>query len=216
MVENTIHVGYSMPTMRIFKQEKEQTPEVPKDDPIILNVTNLVLGINGEAQITITSSYSSTPSFKSSNEEVVKVDNTGKVTVVGPGSAVITVTVGSQTATCSVTVENKEITDYMYYGKISDVITSFQEITSVSGLTMVEAGVLDKTSIDLLEGEKVVVLIPEHTSYIATKDNGVGDKITFDDTYLGCNGELVTIDGTTYRCYGELAIITMEIFIYVD
>lgn len=210
-----VYVGYPIPTLG-HARKTESVPEESKDEPVVLNVSNLTLGVNGTAQITITSNYSSTPIYESSNEDVVTVDSNGKVTVVGSGSAVITVTVGQYSATCNVTVEDREITDYMYYGVITENISSFQDIQDVSGLTMVEAGVLDKTYIKVLSGEKVVVLIPDHTSYVATKDDGAGAKVSFDDTYQGCNGELVTIDGITYRCYGELAIIDVELFIYVD
>lgn len=50
-------------------------------------------------------------SFSSSDEAVVKVSPVGIVTAVGPGSAVITVTCGEQTAACTVTCDFAEASD---------------------------------------------------------------------------------------------------------
>lgn len=48
--------------------------------------------------------------WKTSNAAVATVDNTGKVTAVAPGTAVITATAGSKFASCSVKVENAPCT----------------------------------------------------------------------------------------------------------
>ncbi len=50
-----------------------------------------------------------TVSWSSSNADIAKVDDAGKVTAVKAGSAVITAKAGEKTATCSVTVEKKVI-----------------------------------------------------------------------------------------------------------
>ena len=67
------------------------------------------------------------------------------------------------------------------------------------------------------EGDKVVVLIPEETAYTATKDNGMGERMPFNTSILGSNGEQrVTIDGVTYRAYGEMMTTEGEMYIYVN
>ena len=46
--------------------------------------------------------------FTSSNESIVTVDSNGKITGIAPGAAAITVTIGDFTATCTVTVTEKQ------------------------------------------------------------------------------------------------------------
>jgi hypothetical protein len=63
----------------------------------------------------------------------------------------------------------------------------------------------------------VLVLIPSSYNYVATKDNGIGGKVPFDTSIMGCNGEKsVKVDGVTYRIYGEFMTVGGELFIYVD
>lgn len=113
---------------------------------------------------------------------------------------------------------------YIFYGHIVDRITDFGAVTSdmlvdpANHIVQVEGGSLGKTSCgEMQPGSKVIVLIPEDTSYVATKDNGIGGRVPFDESVLGVNGEkTVTIDGTAYRVYGEMLTVSGELFVYVD
>ena len=76
-----------------------------------LNRTELTLDI-GEtkaltATITATGAESKTVTWSSSNESVAAVDENGVVTAVGRGEAIITVTAGSYSASCTVEVQRR-------------------------------------------------------------------------------------------------------------
>lgn len=113
---------------------------------------------------------------------------------------------------------------YIFYGKFVDQIRSFDDLTPEmllspdNKIVSVSAGRMDKTPIsDIVAGNKVVVLIPSDYGYVATKDNGIGGKVPFDTSIMGCNGEKqITVDGTPYRIYGEFMTVSGELFIYVD
>lgn len=113
---------------------------------------------------------------------------------------------------------------YIFYGKFIDQISSFDElapemlVSPDNNIISVTAGKMDKTAIsDIVAGNKVLVLIPSDYGYTATKDNGIGGKVPFDTSIMGCNGEKqITVDGTTYNIYGEFMTVSGELFIYVD
>lgn len=113
---------------------------------------------------------------------------------------------------------------YIFYGKFVDQINSFDELTPEmlvspeNKIISVSAGKMGKTPIsDIVAGNKVLVLIPSDYGYVATKDNGIGGKVPFDTSIMGCNGEKqITVDGSTYNIYGEFMTVSGELFIYVD
>lgn len=113
---------------------------------------------------------------------------------------------------------------YIFYGKFVDQIRSFDDLTPEmllspdNKIVSVSAGRMDKTPIsDIVAGNKVVVLIPSDYGYVATKDNGIGGKVPFDTSIMGCNGEKqITVEGQPYKIYGEFMTVSGEIFIYVD
>ncbi len=78
---------------------------------VTLNKTSLALSVGANETLTATvapdNATNKSVTWSSSNEPVATVDQTGKVTAVSPGAAIITVTTadGSKTATCSVTVQ---------------------------------------------------------------------------------------------------------------
>ena len=106
--------GKAVITAKTFNGKKDSCTVIVYD-----NITSLK--INESIPLSINSSFlldiSSTPddidrttlTWKSSNEEVVKVDNTGRITAVGIGTADITVTDYRKkvSSTCSVTVHEK-------------------------------------------------------------------------------------------------------------
>ena len=113
---------------------------------------------------------------------------------------------------------------YIFYGKFVEQIDSFDELTPEmlvspeNKIVSVSAGKMGKTPIsDIVAGNKVLVLIPSDYGYVATKDNGIGGKVPFDTSIMGCNGEKqITVDGSTYNIYGEFMTVSGELFIYVD
>lgn len=105
--------------------------ETPKNniaktnDSSVIAVTSITLNGNthnltvGDTDILTANIYPANASNKlstwtSSNSDVAKVDNTGKVTTIGAGTANITATTanGGKTATCTITVANKK--GYVY------------------------------------------------------------------------------------------------------
>lgn len=113
---------------------------------------------------------------------------------------------------------------YIFYGKFVDRIQSFDEITPDmllspdNRIVSVRAGKMGKTPVSgIVAGNKVLVLIPSNYGYVATKDNGIGGKVPFDTSIMGCNGEKsVKVGGVTYRIYGEFMTVGGDLFIYVD
>lgn len=113
---------------------------------------------------------------------------------------------------------------YIFYGKFIDQITSFDELTPdmllspENTIVSVSAGKMGKTPVSgIVPGDKVLVLIPEDYGYVATKDNGLGGKVPFDTSIMGCNGEKrIAVDDTVYKIYGEFMTVGGELFIYVD
>lgn len=113
---------------------------------------------------------------------------------------------------------------YIFYGKFVDQINSFDELTPEmlvspdNTIISVSAGKMDKTPIgNIVAGNKVLVLVPSDYDYVATKDNGIGGKVPFDTSIMGCNGEKnISVDGVDYKIYGEFMTVSGELFVYVD
>lgn len=112
---------------------------------------------------------------------------------------------------------------YILYGNILDEITSFSQITlemiesSTNHIIKIKPQTLPKTSLGMLTaGSKVIVLIPSGYGYTATKDNGIGGKVPFDESIMGANGQSITLGNNLYKIYGEFMTISGEIFIYID
>lgn len=102
--------------------------------------------------------------WSSDKETIAKVDQTGKVTAVAPGTATITVTAGDKTDTCTVTVTKKVI--------------------AITGVT------LDKTTATVEEG-KTVTLTPTVTPADTTEDKTVTWKSS-DETVATVKDGVVT------------------------
>lgn len=113
---------------------------------------------------------------------------------------------------------------YIFYGHLINQLKSYADITPdmlidpSNYIQQVSAGQLGKTSCGVMgEGDKVLVLIPEDYSYTATKDNGIGGKVPFNESIMGANGDAtIELDGVTYRVYGEMMTTEGELFVYVD
>lgn len=109
---------------------------------------------------------------------------------------------------------------YIYYGKITESISSLDDITAemIQGLDHIDALKMEKTSLgEIGIGETIIVALPEEIANTAFKDNGFDEPMEFSEEVLGSNGEkIVEIDGTNYRIFGELMIVDGEMFIYVE
>lgn len=119
-------------------------------------------------------------------------------------------------------IGNEEIIYYGYipyevYGDIS----GFQDITmdmiKNENASMQETKVaLEKQSIGVVpEGALIVVAIPAENSFVAKKDDGLGNAIPFDESTVGANEIAVELDGKMFKVFGELALVAGERFIYI-
>lgn len=86
-------------------------PKPATDIKLNKNTTTIYTGSNETLVATVEpADTTDTVTWESSNTGVATVDNTGKVTAVAPGTATITATAGSKSASCVVTVENAPCT----------------------------------------------------------------------------------------------------------
>ena len=102
-------------------------------DEIKLNKSSLSLskGSSEQLSVSISPSNATSPSisWKSSNDKVVQVDTSGKVTGVGAGKATITVTSNGKTATSEVVVYNLPMTSNSKYTSGYSNIASYNSET---------------------------------------------------------------------------------------
>jgi hypothetical protein len=82
-----------------------------KSTKLKLNANNISLEMGGTFKLNILSEYTETPVYKSSNENVITIDQEGNVSVVGYGTAYITVTSGELKGTCVIKVPKPEEPD---------------------------------------------------------------------------------------------------------
>jgi hypothetical protein len=75
---------------------------IPTLNEIEINDTIFPLAINKTAQIVVTKNFDGDISYSSSNNEIATVSNTGLITKIKDGEAIITVTCGEKTLTCKV------------------------------------------------------------------------------------------------------------------
>ena len=117
----------------------------------------------------------------------------------------------------------------MYYGfipyEVTGKISNYNEITkqmlldSRSKIITALPSKLNKTSIGIVpEGGLIVIALPSSCNLTASKDNGIGNRVTFTTSQgiPNANGIEVMLDGIPYKLYGEMLLIDGEIFIYID
>ena len=107
-------IGGQKPPVEDVIPEPTPTPDpdpVEPADTITLNRAVLALDVGGKETLKVNEETTETCAWSSSNPAVVTVSDTGEVTAVAAGSAVITAKVGSAEATCSVTVKAAEGSD---------------------------------------------------------------------------------------------------------
>ena len=211
-----------------------------KSTKLKLNANNISLEMGATFKLSILSEYTETPVYKSSNENVITVDQEGNVSVVGYGTAYITVTSGELKGTCVIKVAKPEEPDEpvvpeeptnkldntkIYYGIIKEPeFMSFAEMTEDEILSAVAIGTINTTAINTMnqvlsvsEGDAVVVLIPTGI-YKAYKDDGSGSNaVKFEDKSTGlnfhANGEFKL---ENHYVFGEFFIATGNLKIYVE
>ena len=104
-------IGGQKPPVEDVIPEPAPTPDpdpVEPADTITLNRAVLALDVGGKETLKVNEETTETCAWSSSDPAVVTVSDTGEVTAVAAGSAVITAKVGSAEATCSVTVKAAE------------------------------------------------------------------------------------------------------------
>lgn len=146
-----------------------------KSTKLKLNANNISLEMGGTFKLSILSEYTETPVYKSSNENVITIDQEGNVSVIGYGTAYITVTSGELKGTCVIKVPKPEEPDVpvipdepdepvvpeeptnkldntkIYYGIIKEPeFRSFAEMTEDEILSAVATGTINTTSINTM------------------------------------------------------------------
>ena len=138
---------------------------------VSLNKTELGLTIDNTETLTATvaptDASNKAVTWKSSKESVAKVDANGKVTAVGAGEAIITVTTtdGEKSAECKVTVSKKA-------GSISYATTTVEKLTTDAAFT----NTLTKTgdgSVTYSSDKETVATVNSSTGEVTIK--GVGE-----------------------------------------
>lgn len=189
----------------------EPTPPVVSVTSVTLNKTSTSIQVGGTETLTATVSPKDAANkkvtWKSSNAAIASVDANGKVTGVKAGEATITVTTedGGKTATCKVTVSDKEI-------KVTGVKLNKSETSLlVGGNETLTATVLpedatnqnvtwksDKPEIATVDanGKVTAVKVGEATITVTTEDGGktATCKVTVSETSLAVTG--VTLNKT--------------------
>ena len=189
----------------------EPTPPVVSVTGVTLNKTSISLLVGDSETLTATVSPKDAANkkvtWKSSNAAIASVDANGKVTGVKAGEATITVTTedGGKTATCKVTVSDKEI-------KVTGVKLNKSETNLlVSGNETLTATVLpedatnqnvtwksDKPEIATVDanGKVTAVKVGEATITVTTEDGGktATCKVTVSETSVAVTG--VTLNKT--------------------
>ena len=189
----------------------EPTPPVVSVTGVTLNKTSTSIQVGGTETLTATVSPKDAANkkvtWKSSNAAIASVDANGKVTGVKAGEATITVTTedGGKTATCKVTVSDKEI-------KVTGVKLNKSETSLlVDGNETLTATVLpedatnqnvtwksDKPEIATVDanGKVTAVKVGEATITVTTEDGGktATCKVTVSETSVAVTG--VTLNKT--------------------
>lgn len=221
-----VHIGWG-PVGMTKITSKENTK-------LKLSDTSITLDLNSEYQLTIKSEYEETPVWKSSDENVIQVDENGLVTVVGYGTAYITVTSGTLKGTCKVSIpkpvipeESDEPTSKLdntkiYYGTIqSPTFMSFNDMTEddVANSMTINTMAVSPSEKEINihnEGDVVVVLIPSN-KYTSGTIEIDGSKSAFKDNVTGTNfhsnGDIKLGD---FYIFGQWMLAAGLLTIYVE
>lgn len=147
----------------------------------------------------------------------------GTPTATASTTVKITATAGTASLVISVTFLIADAPEPMYYGCINDGTTyKVSQITAdmLTADTVTEADARTLTAtVSQTMGGVLFVLIPADAGLTARKDDGVGNKVPFDEdigaTGTGANGIDLTLNGTAYKAYGEFSLIDADTIIYI-
>ena len=193
-----------------------------------LNANNISLEMDSTFKLSIISEYTETPVYKSSNENVVTIDQEGNITVVGYGIAYITVTSGELKGTCVIKVAKPIIPDEpvvpdeptnkldktkLYFGYIPNsdgAIESYSAITEDMLYEAFENGLLQEK---VYEPSEFDVVVPENALLIVllpgqvytAKKNVLGTILQFENNYGVFANNLKVGD---FYLYGEWNLST--------
>ena len=178
-------------TGKVYTHHIVVESSVIEPDDIYLDKTTVTLKYNETAQLNATvypyDATDKTVSWESNNEDIVTVDDTGKITAVGVGSAIITATtVNGISVTCNVTVENADRIHFVSNGN------SFEEVfiadkTSVSEFKDEDGNLKGGTTpseVILLESQGKFALIDTGLSNTGDKANGNPNRVNYTINYL--------------------------------
>ena len=115
-------------------------------------------------------------------------------------------------------VPEYDVTAQMYYGILDpeDVgnVHSFKDITfemiDNDNFISTKPGERALSIGHVEQGQFILIAIPVIFDLIATKDDGFGGAMKFDESVLGANGFDTVLNGQDYMLYGEFAVIEGE------
>lgn len=133
--------------------------------------------------------------WSSSNTDVATVDDAGLVTIIGYGSAVITVSTGTLSATCSVTVSQAVVTsiDAVFNQGTAKIYDSY-ELTELKQYLTVTANYENGTSA-VVSDYALSGTLAEGTSTITASYGGQSD--TFDVLVTASNGMIYHLENVS-------------------
>lgn len=225
---NNVHVGWGPVGLTTILSNKQTK--------LRLNKSSVSLEKGGSFKIEVLSNYVDSLIWESSNPDVAVVDDEGNVTVMGYGTAKITVTSGELKGSCTITVkkepvinppvepdepvvpeepENKLDNTKMYYGIIPDTdqsILSFSDITEDIIYNAYKQGLLKEAAFE--PGEYEIQSEAEHIIFVALPGEMYRAKQLIQGTYLGfsdsSSGLSIHANGLelgNFYLYGEIDLV---------
>lgn len=160
---------------------EDQDPEPA--EPLALSQTALSLTAGESATLSVSGGHEGL-SWTSSNQDVATVEN-GTVTGKGAGSAVITASAGTETATCQVTVQAAVV--------LPDLVLNHRDFTLPPGDPPVQMKVTVKGTRDLYDGE--IVWTSQDTNVVTISQDGLVERVA-----RGTTTVTAIIEGVTLEC----------------
>lgn len=192
MATLTLKAGTTTKTIKIYTTD--ETGKIPTE-AVVLNKTFTTLnpGKTEQLKVSFFPDYASesvgTVTWKSSDEKIVTVDNTGKLTAKAAGKAIITVTTaGGKVMYCIVTVENVKVSKITIATTTSNKIATGKKVTlkaTVSPSNAYNKGVTWKSS-----NTKVATV--SSTGVVTTKKKMGGKSVTITATAKDGSGKKAT------------------------
>lgn len=147
-----------------------------KQPTVCLSKTKVSLYRKDTVKLTVSSTSSSEPKWKSSKKSVALVDNRGKVTAVKNGTAWITVTVDGVSRQCEVTVKKPKIT-------FEEESLTLKEGETASAKATVSSGNLPEysssnTNVAAVNEQGKITAKSPGRAYIYAKEDGTKERMT--------------------------------------